>query len=112
VRNRIGLAEGAAVVGGAALAEFSLQVGPFVLDLAGGDGEGDPSSGAGDAGAVEGVAAAIRFVGDGVEVGCDRPSLRPKTNQLRVLRVPAGAAGEHSLRQEAFPPNREQSFDV
>jgi len=112
VRQRVGLAEGAPVVGGAALAESSLQVRPFVLELAGGDGEGNPAPRGGDAGAVEGVASPIGLVGDGVEVSRDRPSLRPKANQLRVLRVPAGAAREYGLRQEAFPPNREQSFDV
>jgi len=31
---------------------------------------------------------------------------------LRVLRVATGAAGEDRLREETFPPNREQSFDV
>jgi hypothetical protein len=65
-----------------------------------------------DPGAVERIAPPIRLVGHGVKIRRDRPTLSPKSNQLRMMRVSAGQPGEHRLRQQPLPPNREQSFDV
>ena len=112
MRDRIAIAEGAAVVGGAALAELALQVGPLVLELAGRDGEDDPPPRGGDSRAVEGVASPVGLVGDRVKVRRDRPSPGLKPNQLRMMRIAAGQSAEDRLRQETFPPNRDQSFDV
>jgi hypothetical protein len=112
MRQRIAGAEGAAVIGGAALTELALQVGPLVLELAGRDREDDPPAGGRDSGAVEGVASPVGLVGDRVKVHRDRLSPGPKANQLRMLRIAAGQSAKDRLRQETFPPNRDQSFDV
>ena len=65
--------------------------------------------------AVEGVAAGIRLIRQPGQVGGNRLQrlrMRAKTNQLRVVRVPASQTPQHLLRQQGFTPAGDQGAPI
>ena len=112
MRPRLAFSSKAPIVRRTPIAQLPLQVTPLILELAGGDLQLHASPRKVDAGAIEGVAALLRLVGDRMKVGRDGGAAPLKANQLRVMRVAARPPGEHSLSQKSLPPNRDQSFDV
>lgn len=65
--------------------------------------------------AVEGVAAGIRLIHQPGQVGGNRLQrlrMRAKTNQLRVVRVPASQTPQNLLRQQSFAPAGDQGAPI
>ena len=99
----------------AAHLQFCQQMGPFVCELSGGDGERRGFAGRSDFPLVEGVAAGLGLGVNGLEVRGDGRQLRRmilESLQLRMVAVAARFSTQYRLRQQRFPPQRDQSLGI
>ena len=98
-----------------ALAEFSQQVPPLVLDLAAGGAQTNPAPNRGKLAPIECVTTRLRLVGDRMEKGVDgraRRGMGPEALELRVVPVASRGTAQHRAGEQRLAPQRHKSSRV